>query len=144
MQMEWKQPEGLRRHWVLENLDAELLFNPFPPGSAQGRIGDEVYDLRESGTLRKIRTLSAHGQPIATLEQRAAGAAATLHYLGADYLWKPANPLATRWTLSTSSGATVFHLLPGRGLAKDARVELDAPPAEAAALLLLCWYVMVL
>jgi hypothetical protein len=142
--MEWKQPEGLRRHWVLKDLDAELLFNAFPPGSAQARIGDDVYDLRESGTLRKKRTLSSAGQPVATLEQRAAGAAATLHYLGAEYLWKPANALATRWTLDDPSGTPLFHLIPAIGLAKGARVEFTAPPAEAAPLLMLCWYVMVL
>jgi hypothetical protein len=141
--MEWKQPEGLRRHWVLEDLDAELLFNPFPPGSAQGRIGDDVYDLRPSGTLRKKRTLSVAGQAIATLEERASGAGGTLLYKNTPYSWKPANPLATRWSLTSPSSAPVFHLYPGKGLAQGARVELCIPAAECAPLLLLCWYVMV-
>ena len=69
--MEWKQPEGLRRHWVLEELDAELLFGQVPAGAAQGRIGDNVYDLRDGGQLRRKRTLKSGKTVVATLEESA-------------------------------------------------------------------------
>ena len=90
--MQWKQPEGLRRHWVLEEWDGELLFLQMPPGAAQGRVGEEVYDLRDGGVLRKKRTLAADGTIIATLEEKAAGAGGTLQFEDREYVWKRATP----------------------------------------------------
>ena len=143
--MQWKQPEGIRRHWILEELDGELLFVQNPQGAAQGRFGDEVYDLRDGGVLRKKRTLSIDGTLVAELEEKAAGAGGTLRYAGAEYTWKPANLLATRWSLLSASGQPLFTYVAKPGLAMVARIELpDPPPDNLGPLLLLCWYVTVL
>jgi hypothetical protein len=130
---------------VLEEVDGELLFLQLPPGAAQGRVGDEVYDLRDGGVLRKKRTLAAGGVVLATLEERAAGAGGTLHFDGQEYSWKPSNPLGTRWELRDSTGKTLFAYISKQSLSKTATVELDPSDAERLGpLLLLCWYVTVL
>lgn len=143
--MQWRQPEGLRRHWVLEEVDGELLFLQMPPGAAQGRVGDEVYDLRDGGVLRKKRTLASNGVILATIEQRAAGLGGTLHYDAQQYSWKPSNPLGTRWELRDSAGKTRFTYISKQALSKTAHVAMDPSDAERfGPLLLLCWYVTVL
>jgi hypothetical protein len=143
--MQWKQPEGFRRHWVLDDLDAELLFLQNPVGAAQGRLGDDVFDLRESGVLRKRRTLLLDGQPLAELLEKAAGAGGELHAHGQTFTWKPANLLANRWILSDPAGQTLFTFTAKPGLAKTATVDAPADlPPDLAPLLLLCWYVTVL
>ncbi|MBL8240956.1 MAG: hypothetical protein JNM66_26280 [Bryobacterales bacterium] len=143
--MQWKQPEGLRRHWVLEEMDGELLFLQMPPGAAQGRVGDDVYDLRDGGMLRKRRTLAIDGAVVATLEEKAAGGGGTVHYGSRDYAWRPANPLGTRWDLRDDSGKAVFTFHSKQALSKTAGVDIDPAEAETAGpLLLLCWYVTVL
>jgi hypothetical protein len=141
--MEWKQPEGLRRHWVLQELDGELLFLPMPLGAAQGRIGDEVYDLRDGGVLRKQRTLSAGKTVLATMEEKGAGG--VLHYGAQDYEWKQQNVFGTRWVLVDGHGKTVFAYASKQGLGKVASVEMgDGAVESVGPLLLLCWYVTVL
>lgn len=143
--MDWKQPEGLRRHWLLEELDGELLFLHLPVGAAQGRIGDDVYDLRDNGLLRKRRTLSADGAVLATLEERAAGGGGTLHVGDTEYIWKPVNLMGTRWALLDHAGQSLFAYVTKPGLVKTVRVELGSAPPETLAIpLLLCWYAMVL
>ena len=143
--MQWKQPEGFRRHWVLDDLDAELLFLQTPAGAAQGRLGDDVFDLRESGVLRKRRTLLLDGQPLAELLEKAAGAGGELHAHGQTFTWKPTNLLANRWTLSDPAGQPLFTFTSKPGLAKTATVDTPAGlPPDLAPLLLLCWYVTVL
>lgn len=143
--MQWKQPEGLRRHWVLEEWDGELLFLQMPPGAAQGRVGEEVYDLRDGGVLRKKRTLAADGTIIATLEEKAAGAGGTLQFEDREYVWKPGNPLGTRWILQDRDGKCLFTYVAKQGLGKVARVETEESDVERIGpLLLLCWYVTVL
>ena len=102
--MEWKQPEGIRRHWVLEDLDAELLFQPAPVNAAQGRVGEEVYELRDGGALRKKRTLSAGKTVLATMEEKAAGTGGILRYEEREYLWKQENQFGTRWVLKDADG----------------------------------------
>jgi len=141
--MEWKQPEGLRRHWVLEELDAELLFLPMPLGAAQGRVGDDVYDLRDGGVLRKKRTLSAAKTVLATMEEKGAGG--TLRFAEREYLWKQENLFGTRWVLRDGDGKVVFSFASKQGLGKAAIVETGDGVAEGVGpLLLLCWYVTVL
>lgn len=143
--MDWKQPEGLRRHWTLEELDAEILFLQMPVNAAQGRVGDDVYDLRDGGVLRKCRTLASGGSVIATLEEKAAGSGGTLQYGGRDYNWKSTNLMNTRWVLTDSGGKTIFTSVAKPGLAKVARIELEEPAIEGLGILvLLCWYVTVL
>ncbi len=143
--MQWKQPEGLRRHWVLEEMDGELLFLQMPPGAAQGRVGDEVYDLRDGGVLRKKRTLAMDGAVVATLEEKTAGAGGTVQYGSREYVWKPANPLGTRWDLRDDSGNALFTYVAKQSLSKTASVEMNPADAERVGpLLLLCWYVTVL
>lgn len=122
--MEWKQPEGIRRHWVLEGLDAELLFQPAPVNAAQGRVGEEVYQLRDGGALRKKRTLSAGKTVLATMEETASD---------------------TRWVLQDADGKAVFAFAFKQRFGKVARVETAGGTAEEIGpLLLLCWYVTVL
>ena len=143
--MEWKQPEGLRRHWMLEELDAEILFVPMPVDGAQGRVDDDVFDLRDGGVLRKRRTILREGETVATLEERDGGAGGTLTMGERRYQWKPTSPLGTRWTLAQEGGEPVFTLAMKPGLGKTARLELHAPEAEGLSpLLLLCWYATVL
>lgn len=143
--MEWKQPEGLRRHWVLEELDGELLFMPLPHGSAQGRFGDEVYDLRDGGVTRKKRVLASGDTILATLEDRPAGGGGILSYAGQQYVWKPASLLGNRWMLQDPQGNTVFTYTSKQGLGRLAKIQMnEVPPETAAPLLLLCWYVTVL
>lgn len=143
--MDWKQPEGLRRHWLLEQLDGELLFLPMPIGAAQGRIGDDVYELRDNGLLRKRRTLAADGAVVATLEERAAGGGGTLRVGGAEYTWKPANLMGTRWALLDQAGQTLFSYTAKPGLVKGVRVEVGTAAPDAIGIpMLLCWYAMVL
>lgn len=143
--MDWKQPEGLRRHWTMEELDAELLFLQTPANAAQGRVGDDVYDLRDGGQLRKVRTLSREGAEIARLEEKAAGAGGTLHHEGSGYVWKPANLMETAWVLNNAAGETVFRYVQRPGLVKTARLELlGEPPGNLGVLALLTWYVSVL
>ncbi len=142
--MDWKQPEGLRRHWLLEELDAELLFKQLPVGAAQGRMGDDVYDLRDNGLLRKRRTLAADGTVLATLEERAGGCA-TLRLGDAEYNWKPVNLMGTRWALRDAEGQTLFAYTVKPGLVKGVHVELGTAPPETLGIpMLLCWYAMVL
>lgn len=142
--MDWKQPEGLRRHWLLEELDAELLFKQLPVGAAQGRMGDDVYELRDNGLLRKRRTLAADGTVLATLEERAGGGA-TLRIGDAEYNWKPTNLMGTRWALQDAEGQTLFSYITKPGLVKRVNVELGAAPPETLGIpMLLCWYAMVL
>lgn len=141
--MEWKQPEGLRRHWVLEELDAELLFKHLPVGAAQGRVGDAVYELRDGGILRKTRTIAADGVVVAKLEERGAGGMSDLHAEGKIYRWKPASLIGNRWILEDEERRQIFAVTLKQGLAKVAQVE----PGEGelpGPWLLLCWYVMVL
>lgn len=143
--MDWKQPEGLRRHWVLEEMDAELLFQQMPVNAAQGRVGDDVYDLRDGGVLRRRRTLSAGESVVATLEEKAAGAGGTLCSGAREYTWKPVNLMNTRWVLLDSENKTIFAATAKPGLAKVARIEMEEPvPGDIGVLLLLCWYVTVL
>ena len=142
--MDWKQPEGLRRHWLLDQLDGELLFLPLPIGAAQGRMGDDVYELRDNGLLRKRRTLAADGAVLATLEERSGGCA-TLRLGDAEYNWKPANLMGTRWALRDAEGQTLFAYTLKPGLVKRVHVELGtAPPETLGVPMLLCWYAMVL
>lgn len=141
--MEWKQPEGLRRHWVLEELDGELLFLPIPLGAAQGRVGDDVYDLRDGGVLRKKRTLSAGKTVVATMEEEGAGG--IVRYGAREFRWKQQNVFGTRWALIDSDGKVVFAYASKQGLGKAASVEAGDGSAEGVGpLLLLCWYVTVL
>ena len=143
--MEWKQPEGLRRHWVLEALDAELLFLPMPLGAAQGRVGDNVYELRDGGVLRKKRTVSAGKTVLATLEEKAAGAGGILRHGEREYLWKQENAFGTRWILQDANGKTIFSYASKQGIGKVATVSPDDGAAQdIGPLLLLCWYVTVL
>lgn len=143
--MDWKQPESLRRHWVLEDLDSELLFSQIPVGAAQGRVGDDVYDLRDGGHLRKRRTLLSEGEILATLVEHAAGGVGTLEIGGQEYTWKPTNVLGSRWTLYDADGRALFSYVYKPGLAKVAKVEIDADAPESLAIpLLLCWYATVL
>lgn len=143
--MEWKQPEGLRRHWVLEELDAELLFLPTPVNAAQGRVDDDVYDLRDGGVLRKRRTLAAGDTVLATLEEKAAGAGGTLRIGDREYAWKSLNLMGTRWVLEDAQKQTVFTVIAKPGLARVAAIELsESAPPDVGILLLLCWYVTVL
>jgi len=143
--MDWKQPEGLRRHWTLEELDAELLFLHTPANAAQGRVGDDVYDLRDGGHLRKRRALLFDGNEIAVLEEKAAGAGGVLTIAGREYTWKPANVLGTKWSLEDANRTPVFTYTLKPGLAKVARLELDpSAPEDAGVLVLLTWYVTVL
>jgi len=143
--MEWKQPEGLRRHWVLEELDAELLFLSMPVNAAQGRVGDDVYDLRDGGTLRKKRTLLVDKAVVATLEEKAAGAGGTLCYGDRQYEWKPESHFGTRWVLKDSEGNAMFTYAAKQGLAKVATVQMSEDAgADVGPLLILCWYVTVL
>lgn len=143
--MEWKQPEGIRKHWLLEELDSELLFSQTPVGAAQGRIGDDVYDLRDGGVLWKRRTLLDGTTVLATLEEKSAGSGGLLSFNGRQYTWKTLNAFGTRWTLADDDGEIVFTFASKRSLAKIARVEFgDAMHEPAQPLLLLCWYVMVL
>lgn len=141
--MEWKQPEGMRRHWVLEELDAELLFIPTPLGAAQGRVGDEVYDLRDGGALRKKRTISADKKVLATLEEKASGG---ILRRGDDELeWKQENAFGTRWVLKDEDGKVIFSYVAKQGLGNVATVQTgDGAPKDLGPLLLLCWYVTVL
>jgi hypothetical protein len=142
--VDWKQPEGLRRHWLLEELDAELLFKQLPVGAAQGRMGDDVYDLRDNGMLRKRRTLAADGTVLATLEERAGGGG-TLRIGDAEYNWKPTNLMGTRWALQDAEGQTLFSYITKPGLVKRVNVELGTAPPETLGIpMLLCWYAMVL
>ena len=106
--MEWKQPEGFRRHWVLEELDAELLFLPAPLGAALGRVGEEVYDLRDGGALRKKRTLSAGKTVLATMEEKTGGTGGILRYGALEYIWKQESHFGTRWVLQDAAGKVVF------------------------------------
>lgn len=141
--MEWKQPEGMRRHWILEELDAELLFMSTPAGAAQGRVGDDLYDLRDGGVLKKKRTLSADKTVVATLEEKGGGG--VLSYGDRQYVWKLENVFGTRWVLTDKEGKLVFSFIFKQGLAKIARVETgDGFGEDAGPLLLLCWYVTVL
>lgn len=143
--MDWKQPEGLRRHWLLEELDGELLFQQMPIGAAQGRMGDDVYELRDNGLLRKRRTLAADGAVLATLEERAAGGGGTLRLGDAEYIWKPVNLMGTRWALRDAEGQTLFAYTVKPGLVKGVHVELGTAPPETLGIpMLLCWYAMVL
>ena len=143
--MEWKQPEGIRRHWVLEDLDAELLFQPAPVNAAQGRVGEEVYQLRDGGALRKKRTLLAGKTVLATMEEKAAGTGGILRYEEREYLWKQENQFGTRWVLQDADGKAVFAFAFKHGFGKVARVETAGGTAEEIGpLLLLCWYVTVL
>ena len=143
--MEWKQPEGLRRHWVLEELDAELLFIAMPVNAAQGRVGDDVYDLRDGGALRKKRTLLVDKAVVATLEEKAAGAGGTLRYGDRQYEWKPEIQFGTRWVLKDSEGNVIFTYVAKQGLAKVATVQVSEGAGEdIGPLLILCWYVTVL
>jgi hypothetical protein len=142
--VDWKQPEGLRRHWLLEELDAELLFKQLPVGAAQGRMGDDVYDLRDNGLLRKRRTLAADGMVLAALEERAGGGG-TLRIGDAEYNWKPTNLMGTRWALQDAEGQTLFSYITKPGLVKRVNVELGTAPPETLGIpMLLCWYAMVL
>ncbi|MFN0106150.1 MAG: hypothetical protein ACKV2U_29175 [Bryobacteraceae bacterium] len=143
--MEWKQPEGFRRHWILDEMDGELLFLPLPLGAAQGRAGEELYDLRDGGSLRKQRTLAMGDTVLATLERKAAGTGGVLRYGEREYVWKPANPLETRWALHDIDGKGVFAFVLKPGLVKGARVEIQSVGTDnLGPLLLLCWYVTVL
>ena len=143
--MDWKQPEGLRRHWLLEELDGELLFQQMPIGAAQGRMGDDVYELRDNGLLRKRRTLAADGAVLATLEERAAGGGGTLRLGDAEYIWKPVNLMGTRWALRDAEGQTLFAYTVKPGLVNGVHVELGTAPPETLGIpMLLCWYAMVL
>ncbi|HEU0120444.1 MAG TPA: hypothetical protein VFQ91_07965 [Bryobacteraceae bacterium] len=143
--MDWKQPEGLRRHWTMEELDAELLFLQTPVNAAQGRVGDDVYDLRDGGQLRKVRTLSRDGTEIARLEEKAAGAGGTLRLGAFEYVWKPANLMGTTWALHNAAGVVVFRYVLRPGLVKAARLEMLGEPLDNLGVLaLLTWYVAVL
>jgi hypothetical protein len=143
--MEWKQPEGIRKHWVMEELDTELLFSQTPVGAAQGRIGDDVYNLRDGGVLRKKRTLLSGSTVLATLEEKTPAGAGVLTFSGREFQWKPVNTFGTRWALFDEAGKTVFTYVSKRGLAKVARVEPGEAMSDAELpLLLLCWYVMAL
>src|SRR5262245_54240693 len=128
--MEWKQPEGLRRHWVLEELDAELLFIAMPVNAAQGRVGDDVYDLRDGGTLRKKRTLLVDKAVVATLEEKAVGGGGTLRYADRQYEWKPENQFGTRWVLKDSEDNAIFTYVAKQGLAKVATVQMSEDAGE--------------
>jgi hypothetical protein len=143
--MDWKQPEGLRRHWTLEELDTELLFLQNPVNAAQGRVVDDVYDLRDGGILKKRRTLAANGAILATLEEVAPNARGSLLYNDTTYTWKSTNLMGTRWSLIDPAGQTHFTFVTKPGLAKVAKVELGpAPPETVGLLILLCWYATVL
>jgi len=143
--MEWKQPEGMRRHWVLDELDAEVLFLPMPHGAAQGRVGDDVYDLRDGGVLRKKRTLSEGKTVLATLEEKASGAGGVLRHGTNEYQWKQENQFGSRWVLVNADGKIVFSYVFKQGFAKVASVHTGDGAAEGVGpLLLLCWYVTVL
>jgi hypothetical protein len=143
--MEWKQPEGFRRHWVLEELDAELLFLQMPVGAAQGRVGDDVYDLRDGGTLRRKRTLSVDKTVLATLEEKAAGTGGILRRGEEQYEWKQENLFGTRWVLKDGDGKVIFAYVSKQGLGKVASVQTgDGAAPDVGPLLLLCWYVTVL
>ncbi len=139
--MEWKQPEGLRKHWVLEELDAELLFAAQPVGAAQGRIGDDVYDLRDGGVLTKKRTIARDGEVIATLEEKVPGSGGEVRMGEAVFRWKPGSVMGTRWILESEAREAVMTFHMKQGLAKVARVEGEEIDGV---LLLLCWYVTVL
>lgn len=143
--MEWKQPEAFRRHWILDALDGELLFSHVPAGAAQGRMGDDVYDLRDGGLLRAKRTLAVGKSVVATLEQSSSGASGVLRHGQTEYRWKSLNAFGTRWVLLDPDGEIVFRYAAKAGLAKSARVELkDDADESTLPLLLLCWYSMVL
>jgi len=130
---------------MLEELDAEILFIPMPVDAAQGRVDDDIFDLRDGGVLRKRRTILRDGEVVATFEERAAGAGGAITMGERRFQWKPTSPLGTRWTLTPEGGEPVFTLAMKPGLVKTARLELHAPGAEGLnALLLLCWYATVL
>jgi hypothetical protein len=143
--MEWKQPDGLRRHWVLDELDGELLFMPMPVGAAQGRVGEDVYDLRDVGVLQKRRTLASNGLLLATLDRKAAGEGGTLRFAEREYAWKPESVFGTRWVLKDPDNKVVFSYIAKQGLGKGVRVEIgDRGRHGIGPMLLICWYVTVL
>lgn len=143
--MEWKQPERVRRHWVLEEFDGELLFPAVPADAAQGRLGDTVFELRDGGLLRKKRTLAAEGAVLATMEESAGGTGGTLSAGGREYRWRPASLMGNRWVLEDADRRTVFTIVLKQGLGKIAKVEIAGQAQEnIGQLLLLCWYVTVL
>jgi hypothetical protein len=129
----------------LEELDAELLFLQNPVNAAQGRVVDDVYDLRDGGILKKRRTMTANGAIIATLEEIAPNARGSLRCGDVEYTWKAANVMGNRWSLLDPAGQTLFTFVTKPGLAKVAKVELGpTPPENVGQLMVLCWYATVL
>jgi hypothetical protein len=145
--MEWKQPEGFRHRWVVEEIDAELMFLQTPFGRAYGRVGDEDYVLDSSGILSQRRTLRTGDGRVAIMNCGKGGVGgATVSWRDRTYCWAPASLLETRWVLWRPDGADLFTFVEKVALSQSCRIrfeETSVDPSENA-LLVLCWYDRVL
>jgi len=76
--MEWKQPEGLKRRWVLGGEEMEMAFGGWRFAGARGRIGQTKYELQASGYVKKRLQLMEDGKTVATMEPNFSGTSATV------------------------------------------------------------------
>jgi len=143
--MEWKQPEGLKRRWVIGDDHIEMAFGGWRFAGARGRIGDSKYELQASGYVKRRLALVEDGKTVATMEPNFSGTSAKVKLAGEEFTWKVTNIMATKWALVDREKNVLFSVRRKGALRIQGSLEVkDESVEHLDQLILLCWFAQVL
>jgi hypothetical protein len=152
-ELEWRQPEMVRRFFELGDSGTEVASLRFESGFgslATGQCGEGTWTFKRSGFLSPKVTVreGATGQELAVFTPGWNGSGWVAFRAGSRYHLRPTNFWRTEWNFETEDGRVLVTLAGRPHLFKQGGAATVAEPAatlpETPVLLLLMWYVRVL
>jgi len=148
-ELEWKQPQVMRRFFTLTGESGEIASLRFESMTkATGECAGGKWTFKRTGFLSPKITVRAAGSDVdlAVFTPSWMGSGSVVFATGARYILRSTNFWRTEWTFETEDGRALAtlsgrpHLFKQGGIATVTQADL----ADTPVLLLLMWYVRVL
>ena len=150
-ELEWSQPEFMRRYFTLRNDSGELATLRFDSRSlATGECDGASWTFKRTGFLSPKVTVRAVGSEVelAVFTPTGMGGGSVVFSSGARFQMRSKNFWRTEWVFESEDGSVLATLAGRPHVFKDGGVatvaQLAAHLPETPVLLLLLWYVRVI